>query len=185
MTSSYYQNFTNKILDNSCSKIWQTAVLEWKITNMFEEEDASEQCICGKENIRYCYEISNVKTGKKLCPIGSCCIKKFEREDLKDEISVYEKMFVLLHELEQNNFIEFSSKFFSRKLLKYLYENGAFQPNEHNSWRPEKDYQMLLDMFNRRNERTPRQEQKIRAIIVSSIKPFLYDLLGDKIIRHH
>lgn len=159
--------------------------MEWKITNMFEEEDASEQCICGKENIRYCYEISNVKTGKKLCPIGSSCIKKFEREDLKDEISVYEKMFVLLHELEKNNFIEFSNKFFSRKLLKYLYENGAFQPNEHNGWHPEKDYQMLLDMFNRRSERTPRQEQKIRAIIVSSIKPFLYDLLGDKIIRHH
>ncbi|MBE5968253.1 MAG: hypothetical protein E7255_15065 [Lachnospiraceae bacterium] len=118
-----------------------------------------------------------------LSPIGSSCIKKFEREDLKDEISVREGLFILLHAIKENEYISLSSDFFSRRLLKALLEQGAFKATQYNGFDGENDYQFLLDMFNKRNKDsiTSAQHRKIRAIIVNSIKPYLISVLDEKI----
>ena len=97
-------------------------------------------------------------------------------------MAVREKMFKLYHAVENNQFISLSPEFFSRKILKKLYEDGAFDC-EYNGYDGYDDYEFILKMFNKRDKFsiTINQEKKIRAIIVASIRPYLHDQLAGKI----
>lgn len=178
--SKYLETLIKDVIDNSESKSWESAVAEWEITDVEEDEYLEESCICGKEHLRYLFTIENQLNGNALYPIGSSCIKKFERDDLKYEVDVKEQLFKLLHAVEENQFLQLSSEYFSRKLLLYLYEVGAFKPTQWNNNDPKNDYQFMLDMFNKR-KRTENQDKKATAIILSSIKPFLQEELADKV----
>lgn len=73
------------VLSNSSSKVFDVARNEWCVSRCVDcgdNPDEFEQCVCGKDGIRYCYEIKNNITGAILFPLGSECIKKFEREDM-------------------------------------------------------------------------------------------------------
>lgn len=159
-------------------------MLEWNIIDCEEDDELELSCICGKENLRYLFVIKNDITGKVLYPIGSSCIKKFNRKDLNEQASISEQLFKLLHAVESGEYISLSTEFFSRKLLAYLYEDGAFTDNEYNNYDAKEDYCFMLDMFNKRNKDqiTPRQHKKIRAIIVASIRPYLKEKLDEKIL---
>lgn len=91
-------------------------------------------------------------------------------------------MFKLLHAVESNRYLSLSSELFSRKLLKYLFEQGALD-TEYNDFDGEEDYEFMLKMFNKRNKSsiTMRQDKKIKAILLNSIKPFLQNKLTEKI----
>lgn len=181
--SKYQENLILKVINESESREWKNAVNEWRILDCEEDELQNSNCVCGKENIKYLFTIENELNGNKIYPIGSSCIKKFGREDLNEIISVKESMFKLLHAIENNKFIELSSEFFTRKLIRKLYEDGAFKPNEYNKFSPEKDYDFLLKMFNKinKNEITEAQKRKINGLIVGAINPFLKDRLENKI----
>lgn len=144
--------------------------------------DYEGQCVCGKENLRYLFTIRNRETGRSLYPIGSSCIEKFERDDLDYEVDVQMDMYRLAHSMERGERIELTSKYFSKKLLYALYEEGAFAPNKYNRYDGTNDYQFMLDMFNKRNksEITEQQHRKIRGLIAYSIKPFLRERLKYK-----
>ena len=175
MSSSYYRNLIQTVLNASYADCWEKAVREWKIVDCEEDEECSSYCICGKENIRFLYTIHNVITGRRLFPIGSSCIRKFKRDDFNDEIKVLEEMYRLCHAIENGERIELTSKYFSRRLLEALYEEGAFKPSQYNFHNGENDYRFMLQMFNKRDKSsiTERQKSKIRGIIAYSIKPFL------------
>lgn len=159
--SSYYIRLKNAVLKLSESSDWHSAVLEWQIIDVVEDDTLSESCVCGKENLRYLFTIQNTINRNILYPIGSSCIKKFERTDLYELASVKEQLFKLLHAIERNSFITLSSEFFSRKLLRYLYDNDAFNATSYNGFEPYNDYKFLLDMFNKRN-RSENQEKKLQ-----------------------
>ena len=183
--SIYIDNLIKKVLDSSDSAKWSAAVLEWDVDDCKEDPDLESSCICGKENLRYLFTIRNKVNGNLLYPIGSTCIKKFERVELNDVVSINESLFKLMHAIENGEFITLSSEFFSRKLLSYLYDSEVFRPSEYNNQSPEKDYEFLLKMFNKKSKDkiTTKQQSKIRAIIMSSIRPYLERLLKDKIIH--
>lgn len=178
--SKYLNTLIKKVMDNSESNDWQKAVKEWNIYDVEEDRHAEESCICGKEHIRYLFTIKNQLNGKILYPIGSSCIKKFKRDDLKEDVAIQEQLFKLLHAVEENEFLELSSKYFSRKLLKYLFDIGAFKVTEFNDKNPENDYKFMLKMFNKKIK-TERQIRKITAIILTSIKPFLQETIARKV----
>lgn len=180
ISSSYYRKLVETVLRYSDAGEWKSAVLEWCINDFEEDETLQESCICGKENLRYLFTIRNTINGNTLYPIGSSCIKKFERSDLDEEVAVKEQLFRLLHAIESRNFLVLSSDYFSRKLLRYLYDMGAFKATPYNDFEPYDDYQFMLDMFNKRN-RSDKQEKKATAIILNSVKPFLQDMLKDRI----
>lgn len=172
--SRYYENLIKKVLDNSWSDNWDEAVREWEIYDCEEDSSCTSYCVCGKEHLRYLYTIRNVDTGHILYPIGSSCINKFERDDMTEETIIREKLFELYYAVQDNDMIELNSKYFSRKLLLWLYEEGAFRPTVYNNYDARNDYEFMLDMFNKRPENiSQRQQSKVRAIIVSSIRPFL------------
>jgi len=182
LESSYVKNLIMRVIQNSESSIWEDAVEEWEITDCEEDDSASEICICGKENIKYLFTIRNTINGNMLYPIGSSCIKKFNRADMKEETSLYEGMFKLLHAVESNRYLSLSPELFSRKLLKYLFEQGAFD-TEYNDFDGKEDYEFMLKMFNKRDKSsiTMRQDKKIKAVLLNSIKPFLQNKLAEKI----
>lgn len=115
-----------------------------------------------------------------LFPIGSSCIKKFGRSDLNEKISLKESMFRLFHAVENNEFLELSPDLFTRKLLRYLFEQGAFKSDKYDE---EESYAFILKMFNKRDKTsiTDKQDKKIKAILLNNIKPFIKSLLASKI----
>lgn len=175
--TNYHINLIKRVIDKSINKNWKDAVLEWVIINCNEDEDLLYSCICGKENLRYLFTIQNIYNKNILYPIGSSCIKKFERADLDEKASIHEKLFKLFRSIEDGSFITLSSDFFSRKLLKYLLDEGVFQANKYNKYNPKIDFIFILKMFNKRNKNsiTIKQQQKINAIIMDSIKPYLME----------
>lgn len=170
------------IIDNSISKDWNGAVLEWTLIDTEEDEYVESKCICGKENIRYLHQIQNSINGNILFPIGSSCIKKFDRPDLNELISVKEKLFKLYHAVGNKKFLELSSDLFSRKLIKYLYEQGAFD-SENKEYSSKDSYEFFLKMFNKRNGITVKQDRKVKAILLNNIKPFVIKQTSSKIIQ--
>lgn len=182
MSSTYYNNLLKRVIEASESDEWDCAVDEWIVLDCEEDFNCSSSCLCGKENLRYLFTIKNELNGNELFPIGSSCIQKFGRKDLDDKTSVYEDMFKLLHAVETNQFISLSPELFSRKLLLYLYEEGAFD-TDYNNYDGETDYLFMLKMFNKRDKSsiTRAQQGKISAIIVSSIKPYLIERLKNKV----
>lgn len=185
MNSTYYRNLIQRVIDNSEASNWDSAVLEWDVFDCEEDETLESSCICGKEELRYLFTIRNTLNGNILYPIGSSCIRKFQRDDLDDEVAVKEQLFKLLHAIENNSFLTLSSDFFSRKLLLYLLNLGAFKPTVYNHYYPEEDYQFLLDMFNKGSRRTESQDKKATAIILNSIRPFLREMLREKVRRRY
>ena len=182
MENTYINNLIRTVVNNSESDTWQEAVTEWEIYDCEEDESCLEVCICGKENIKYLYTIRNVYNDKLLFPIGSSCIKKFNRTDLRAETALIEGQFKLLHAVEENRYLSLSSELFSRKLLRWLYDQGAFDTS-YNHYDGENDYDFMLKMFNKRDKDsiTINQDKKIKAILLNSIKPFLQKELSDKI----
>lgn len=174
-TSSYYKNLIQRVLDASISTTWEEAVREWEIIDCLEDTSCLSECVCGKQGIRYLFTIQNIKNQNKIYPIGSSCIKKFNRDDLSDEIAVYESKFKLRRAILNDERIELSSKYFTKKLILNLYESGAFAKSPYNNFNPRNDYEFLLDMYNKRNKSalTAAQRSKIRALIAYSIKPYL------------
>lgn len=74
------------VLEASSSKTWDAAVSEWHVVGCHDNGDASGDCLCGHEGIRYEFTIKNSVNGNELSPIGSTCILKFENDELKNEL---------------------------------------------------------------------------------------------------
>lgn len=177
VNSSYVKNLTSKVIAHSDSNTWDEAVKEWSVVGFDIDPNSHGACVCGQNNLYYLYTIRNIENGNELSPIGSSCIKKFKREDLTARVTTLEKQLNLLHAWEDNNFIKLDSKFFSKKLLEYLFDKGAFEDDKYN---PEINYQFMLDMFNQRKDPTEKQQKKINAIIINNIIPYLRKLEKSK-----
>lgn len=97
-----------------------------------------------------------------------------------------DQLFKLFRITDNNQNIILSSDNFSRKLPKYLYASGAFNPSMYNNYDSNIDYKFLVKIFNKRNKNaiTATQYKKITAIVLNSIKPSLNNLLQSKIRRN-
>lgn len=168
----YYDNLIQTVLDNSESKEWENAVHEWEVFDCVEDYECSTVCICGKEGLRYAFTIRNKYNGNLLYPIGSTCIMKFGVSELYDDADAWEQEFELYNAVSHNRFISLKDGLFSRKLLRKLYEEGAFVESPYNNYDSYNDYKFMLDMFNKRNL-TNSQESKCSAILLNSIMPFI------------
>lgn len=180
---SNIEDLMNSVIEASVSKEWKTATEEWDITDFYEDVGCSSSCVCGKENLRYLFEITNRYNGNVLFPIGSKCIFQFNRSDLNAFTAVYESLFKLQHAMLNGMRIELNSTFFSRRLLLYLYKNKAFRPTPYNGFSGYNDYEFLLKMFNSRTPPTEKQQRKINAIIIGSVKPYLERLLSNRVLH--
>lgn len=170
--ASQFEQLVKAVVAQSESSDWITAKGEWTITDVSEDEDAETQCVCGQENLRYLYTIQNQLNDNVLFPIGSQCIKQFDETDLANEVITYRKLLELKQAVDSKKFITLDSTYFSKKLIKYLYDEDAFRASQYNNYDPHKDYEFMLKMFNEQKDPTNKQQKKIKALIMSAIIPF-------------
>ena len=57
--STYAERLLKQVMDNSEATDWDNAVLEWDITAWDEDDELKTSCLCGKENLRYLFTITN------------------------------------------------------------------------------------------------------------------------------
>lgn len=166
------------VLDRSVSKTWAEAVKEWYVLSCDEDESCSETCVCGHEGLRYNFSIRNELNGEVIYPIGSKCIEKFENNDMSDDAKCWIAVHRLMRRATRYGRDKTLSLFddkdvFSRRLIWFLYEQGAFKPTRYNRFEPYNDADFLIDMFNKRDYPTKHQRAKADAIVERQIYPFL------------
>lgn len=160
------------VIDNSTTNDWASARNEWEvIPGVREDQDVNTTCICSHPNLRYIYAIRNTKNGNILTPIGDICIHQFDSNTMTNDASNYLALYKLCQAADANENITLSTKYFSRKLLLYLYDNNAFQPSKFNSYNPWNDYNFMLHMFNKRSPLSPAQKKKVSVLIKYNIIP--------------
>ncbi|MFF2772842.1 hypothetical protein ACFVUP_37665, partial [Streptomyces bacillaris] len=126
-------------------------------------------------DLRWLFTIRNRHNGAVLEPIGSTCVNHFEREDLDRDVSILPRLLAMRTALREGKAITLTTEFFSRALLEYLEDGGAFTPDQWNTADGHEDYWFLLDMFNKRKKEdiTSRQRYKIRMLIERKVLPFV------------
>ena len=166
------------VLEASSSKTWVIAVSEWHVVGCHDNGNTSGECLCGHEGIRYEFTIKNSVNGIELSPIGSTCILKFESDELKNEIEGWKAAIKLLEALEARKpgvrLDGINRDLFSRRLYAFLYQRGAFQPNQFNHFDGKNDYVFMVEMFNKRTAPTANQWKKMNAVLGKSIFPWLH-----------
>ncbi len=167
MAVNSFETLKKVIEASSIAGDFYHAVQEWNVTSVDEHPSSEGECVCGQQHLLYMYTIQNQHTGQPLEYIGSKCVQHFQRGDLNLQVTVFRGLFDLRKKILAGNYISLTSEYFSRGILGWLYEEGAFDG--------ENDYQFLLDMFNKHNKDgiTQRQQNKIRGLLHYTVKPFV------------
>lgn len=175
MSSDYTGSIIRAVIEASEGDSWEEARHEWCVNGCWEDEGRQTACLCGHDGLRWCYEIRSVVNGNVLSPVGSECIKKFEDEGMDHDLKMEAQANALMAEavrLGKGEKVSLWGGKFSRKLLWYLYEQGAFPDNKWNDWDGYNDYRFLLDMFNR-GYGSESQLRKVHVLIEKAVYPWL------------
>lgn len=154
----YFKNFISPVRNNSVSPGWEDAKTEWEIWDYKKTTNSNTKCICGHENIKYLFTIRNKVNGKKLFPVGSCCIKKFKEPGWDEKFKAIKEEINLLYHYKHNKYIELSDVYFSPDLLKHLYNEGAFDNRQN---RGKEDYEFMLKMLGTKKTLLTNSRQKL------------------------
>ncbi len=119
-----------KIIEYSVSNDWIEASQEWYDYDMVVDSTMSESCICSQPNLKYQFTIKNKINEKELFPIGSECIKFFQDEVMTSSIQIRLDIQALVDHVLAGKYIAYDSPLFTRKVLTYLHEHGAFKPDD-------------------------------------------------------
>lgn len=178
MSTGYFKALQQVVVGSSESKTWGTAVLEWTVVDLEEDPGGQGVCVCGHPHLVQMFTIKNVHNGELLYPIGNVCVKKFRRQDLTSDVTLFSDLYKLRNAIHTGQ-VTFTSEYFSRALLEDLYSKGAFTPDQ---WNHDGGYEFLLKMFNKRNKDaiTAPQHWKINALLRIKVFPFV---LADERLR--
>ena len=171
--SDKFETLRQEIISKSVSSSWRYAKYEWDVIDCIEDEGQSCSCVCGQENLKYLYTIRNHKNGNELYPIGSRCIKHFERDEMSTATTVWHQIYQIHISRLSKGWDSLKNAGFTKNVLRFMYNQGAFYPSEYNHNNPAEDYEFLLDMFNKRTAPSERQNSKIYALMKNAIIPWL------------
>lgn len=168
-----FEKLKKTIIECSFSNDWMAAKDEWDVIHLKENDQQTNNCICGQEHLLYEYTIKNRITEIKLNPIGSKCIKQFQNPKLSQDTDTYRQFLDLVNAVKNGEYIDLKSGLFTKRLLNYLKDTeGVFQPNAYNKFNPQNDGEFLIKMFNKKKPLSQKQKSKVNALIVSNIIPF-------------
>ncbi|PRY67699.1 hypothetical protein B0I08_106307 [Glaciihabitans tibetensis] len=183
MKTANFHALRRAVTEASTASKWKTGVLEWEVTSVAEHPTGEGECVCGQTNLLWLYTITNTHNGAELFPIGSTCVNHFERTDLNRQIAVFRKLVHIRSAAREGRQIALTTEYFSRAVLDYLYDVGAFTPDQYNENDGWNDWEFLRKMFGVRDktEISPKRQWKIRKILDQKAVPFVIndDRLGD------
>ncbi|MFI8633580.1 hypothetical protein ACIGEP_13385 [Microbacterium sp. NPDC077663] len=170
-----FEVLTSKLMAVSVSTDLASAISEWEVVALEEDPSRDNFCVCGQPELAKLFTIRNSRNGEVMYPIGSECVKKFGSKDLDAQVNLYADLLKLRIAVQKVATIEMTSEFFSRAVLEYLYEEGAFTPDQYNGQDGEMDLIFLLKMFNMRykDRITGPQRRKIRMLMSNKMEPFI------------
>lgn len=176
MAANSFETLKKVIEQNSVANEFYRAVHEWAVTSVEEDPLSEGECVCGQQDLRYKYTIQNQRTGQPLEYIGSKCVEHFQSRELNLQVNVLRGLFDLRKKMQAGESVLLNEDF-SREILKWLHEEGAFPATQYNHNNGTEDYEFLRDMFNRRDKDgiTPGQHKKIRGLLYFTVKPFIKD----------
>jgi len=180
--TSNFQVLRQAVIDVSTADRWKSALLEWEVTSVEEHPTSDGECVCGQTNLLWMYTITNTGTGQELFPIGSSCVNHFGRTDLNQQVAVFQKLVDLRNAARAGERITVATEHFSRAVIDYLYESGAFTPDQYNHFDGWNDWHFLRTMFGRRDKSTIEARHRWRAkkLIELKVIPFV---LADERLR--
>lgn len=172
MTTESFRRLTSAVIAASVANDWAAAVLEWDVTELEEDPTGSGECVCGQQELVLLFTITDKRNGAKLYPIGSTCVQKFGRTDLNRQVALYSDLLRLRAAILNKTRITLTSDYFSRAIIEYLNDEGAFTPDQ---WNADGGYAFMLNMFNKRtkNAITGPQLAKITALLNRKLIPFV------------
>lgn len=175
MTTASFDALATAVVGESEASDWASAVLEWQMVGVEHDPEARGVCVCGQTGLAHLFTIRNQHNDAWLYPIGSTCINQFGRADLDRDVDVLPGLLGLREALRTQQRVDLTADHFSRAMLAYLYEEGAFPPDRWNGGDGRNDYEFLLKMFNKRNkdEITHPQRRKISALLNGRVFPFV------------
>lgn len=83
--------------------------------------------MCGQTGLVQLSTIRNQHSDARLFPIGSKCTNQFGRADLDRDVDVLPRLLRLREALDTHQRVDLTSEHFSRAVLVYLHEQGAFR----------------------------------------------------------
>lgn len=175
MTADSFETLKRVVESESVADDFFNAVLEWNVVELEEHPTGEGECVCGQQNLVKMFTIRNHRNGAVLFPIGSHCVNHFGREDLNLQVTVFSNLFALRKSILAGERIALTSEYFSRAVLKWLLDEGAFPADKWNGYDGENDYLFLIDMFNKRkkDELSGKQQGKIYQLLKLKVIPFV------------
>ncbi|MEZ2390208.1 hypothetical protein AB6813_11780 [bacterium RCC_150] len=177
MTADSFETLKRVVEAESVASDFHHAVHEWSVVELEEHPTGEGECVCGQQNLVKMFTIRNHRNGAELFPIGSHCVNHFGREDLDLQVTVLSDLLSLRKAILEGKRITLTSEYFSRAMLKWPYDEGAFPADQWNDGDAERDYVFLVDMFNKRNKDdiSRKQEAKIYMMLKHKVLPFVRD----------
>lgn len=174
------------VLQASQANTWDQATKEWNEVSLIFNGIGRSNCICGNA-IKYAYELFNNVTGQRLFPIGNDCVRHFHHISLEQQLEEEEKLLRKLENLtrkvKKKEKIKVNKSDFDERLLKWFWEKGVFKANRGNQFAPEKDYQLLLEVFQGGSwaKAEPKKKARLEEVLEKCIKPFLLGKSDDQL----
>ena len=174
------------VLQASQANTWDQATKEWNEVSLTFNGIGRSNCICGNA-IKYAYELFNNVTGQRLFPIGNDCVRHFHHISLEQQLEEEEKLLRKLENLtrkvKKKEKIKDNKSDFDERLLKWFWEKGVFKANRGNQFAPEKDYQLLLEVFQGGSwaKAEPKKKARLEEVLEKCIKPFLLGKSDDQL----
>ena len=126
------KNLYDAVLEASKADTWEQATKEWSEVSLIFNGIGRSNCVCGNA-IKYAYELFNGVTGKRLFPIGSDCVRHFQRisldQQLEEEEKLVRKLENLTRKAQKKEAIRVNKTDFDERLINWLWEKGAFKSN--------------------------------------------------------
>lgn len=163
---------------------WEEKTEKWNLCGYKMGGYRFGYCRFEEEGVNYMFVLKEMPVNSQAGSSDTGQGKNPGRKELKEKIDMQTRIFRLLSAVEDHAFLSLSPDLFSGKVLKALYEEGTFPPTKYNRNNGKADYQFLLTMLNKRNkdEITPKQQKKIAAILLNSVKPYLKKKLTNQTI---
>ncbi|KXT73641.1 hypothetical protein STRDD10_01447 [Streptococcus sp. DD10] len=186
MSIAVRKSLEKAVLGASESDDWELARQEWSHVSLIFNGLGGSNCVCGKA-IKYAYELLNQKTGRRLFPIGSDCVRHFCNVDLESELEEQERLLKKLNhltkKLEQQTSRLSGIKDLDESLLHWLWQKGAFKAEKGNGFKAEKDYQLFLEVFKGGSwaKATPDKRARMDKVLDQFIKPFLLGRFDEEV----
>lgn len=149
---TYFEKLKEVVLTNSFATTYSEATTEW-VTTYYDYDEHETECLCGKCGLKHRYEITNVKTGNVLYPIGSECIEKFNNDKMtKDALTLKDVAEY------RNSFLSFRKMDLSEinpNVVNYCYGIDALED--------ENDFEFMMAFSRKRSFRNISEKQKKKA----------------------